>query len=186
MGVTSGNVWNADPRLLMIVELCHEEKGVLIFEKVSGICCVIAPVVFSIFVVHENLCLFNVGEYWMTSSVVCTSADLRRSNVSNKRVHLVLNNLWHSQPLQTECCIVLWWPNFDSLMWLKECISAFDLVDLFLLDSPFHTYVNTTTCRESLLPERDVKGSQFLWYCFLTQHQTQCSHQILCCLIFVV
>ena len=58
-----GVVWTVDPRLLMIVELCHEEKGVLIFEKVSGICRVIAPVVFFIFVAHENSCLFNVGEY---------------------------------------------------------------------------------------------------------------------------
>lgn len=147
MGVTSGGIWNVDPRLLWLLNCVTKRRGLDMWESVRNLPCWCS---------HGLLPLCGT---WQLMFVECG----RSLNDSFGCVHFVsspeikrfqwmstacirqplsltptLNSMLHSS-LMT---------NVNSLMWLKECTSAFDLVEPFLLliASPSsHLWANNTT-----------------------------------------
>ena len=176
----------------MVVELCHKEKGLDMWESVRNLPCWCS---------HGLLPLCGT---WQLVFVECG----RSLNDSFGCVHFVSSpEIKHFQWMSTACfrqplsltptlnsmLHSSLMTNVNSLMWLKECTSALIWLNhssSLLLLPPLICEPTTPPSQESHRRlSRDVKGCQFsvvMFLMFLTQHQTRWSRLTLWCVILVV
>lgn len=191
MGVTSGGVWNVDPQLLWLLNCVIKRRGQDMWGSVRNLPCCCSPRLLPLWGTWQ-LVFVECGRS-LNDSFSCvhfvSSPEIKRfqwmSTACIRQAFSLtptLNSMLHSSLM----------PNVNSLMGLKECTLAFDLVEPFLLIASPSSHLranNTTQSRISPGADGDVKGCQFSvvkFLMFLTQHQTRWSPLTLWSVIFVV